>query len=609
LAALLLYGPWLNFEIGQGNVATDLAAIESLVERHTFFINGSTFEGTIDKFRRADGQLFSQKSPLFHLAGAAVYAPLHAAGFTLRESPHVCLGVLILVFSVVPMGLLLWTMQRHPWLATLGRHERWIPLGWLAIGSLLTPFAVTLNHYVPAALCLLLASAALVRAWPAVAACTFAEGEPTLRPREFCWVGLWGAASLACDIPPAFLALVAVGGALLTSAVGNAGGRAAAWRALLWLCVGAAPLLMAYAALNWRILGSPFPPNMHESAMLYYPGSFWSEMLAAARRGEPNYYMVSYPRRLWHATLGHKGIYWMMPLLIAATAGALWLAGARPEGKRAPGWRLALATAFWPLAGIAVAMRWTLDFGGGAYNLRHVIATTPPLLCVLAHPALAPWRRAGRVGLALAGVWGVAIAVLGVLNPWSHNTLSAWPPLENAAQFCLRHADRMPTEWIGGLIDATSVERWNGWLDYGLALENTRQLPQAEAALARAVRIAPGKALAYYHLGIVQATRHRFAEAGATYAQLQALEPANLGAWNNAGLFALQAGDVARAEACFARSLQLAPENATGLFGRLLLMQARGSANPQAPELRRALQLYPHDPRLKALARSWGAGE
>src|SRR4051812_10169490 len=80
--AAILYTPWINTDPGQGNVASDLAAIESLVERHTFFINDSTFFNTIDKFKRGD-LYFSQKSPLFHLVAALPYQALVACGFRL----------------------------------------------------------------------------------------------------------------------------------------------------------------------------------------------------------------------------------------------------------------------------------------------------------------------------------------------------------------------------------------------------------------------------------------------------------------------------------------------------------------------------------------------
>src|SRR5262245_17900602 len=107
LFATILYVHSMNFEVGKGNVASDLAAIESLVERHTFFINQSSFADTIDKFRRPDGRFFSQKSPIFHLVGAALYAPLFVSGFSLRHNLHPCILTLVLFLTILPMAVLL----------------------------------------------------------------------------------------------------------------------------------------------------------------------------------------------------------------------------------------------------------------------------------------------------------------------------------------------------------------------------------------------------------------------------------------------------------------------------------------------------------------------
>jgi hypothetical protein len=234
LFAVVVYGPLIDTRVGQGNVASDLAAIESLVECHTFFINDSTFD-TIDKFKRGE-RFFSHKSPVFHLAGAAVYAPLYAAGLTLRRDPGVCLRVLTLALVVMPMGCLLWMLWDHPW--ARGRDRRWRLLFALAfaLGSLATPLAITLNHYVPAAAALMMAARALT--------------DPAGRTpwRQGVTVGFWISLSLACDVPPAFLLGAAVAAAWLWGAA-----RGGDWGRLIGLATGAAPLLLLYTALNWWI--------------------------------------------------------------------------------------------------------------------------------------------------------------------------------------------------------------------------------------------------------------------------------------------------------------------------------------------------------------------
>ena len=578
--AAFLYSPWIDTRPGQGNVASDLAAIESLVERGTFFINDSTFIGTIDKFKRGD-LYFSQKSPIFHLVAAVPYFALNRMGFTLGEDTALCMRVLTFFIVILPMGLLLWLIFNHPWmeLHTL-RKRLGLPFGF-ALGSLLTPFAVTLNHYVPAAACLMIAVNALYRTELGPRGSDLRSAVP---------IGFWIAASLACDIPPAFIL---------------GAGLAAwwAWKArarLSGLVAGAAPLILIYAALNFHIVGSPLPPNLHEQEMLYYEGSYWSELKAKAEGGEPGFYQASYARRLLHSTVGHKGLYWMMPPLAIATLGGFIVAR-----RRGPSWGLALAPALFPLVSIAIVMVWAFDLSGGAYGIRHVFATIPPLYCVLAHPAFPRSNKLSRIALAGWG-WSCLIAWIGVYNPWSHNTLSAFPPLENVARFTLDHSERLSTAWIPGLIDATSVRGETGYLDLGLEHMSAGRLREAENALARSVLTKPDFPLPYYHLGIVQDMRGQPLAALRTYERLLKLEPENIGAWNNRGLFALKAGRAIPARQAYERSMMLAPDNLPATRALLRLDSIEGLLDSQSPRLKRALEVYPRDPFVLEISRLWG---
>ncbi|GEM_PF-4092359 len=576
-----LYAPWIDVEPGQGNVASDLAAIESLVERRTFFINDSTFFDTHDKFRRRD-RYFSQKSPLFHLAGALPYALLRAAGLTLAQNTAACLRVLTLLLVIWPMGWLLAQVHDHPWMRDRGpRFRLGLTLG-LAGGSLLTPMAVTLNHYVPAAAFLLRGVTALMDGPGA--------GEWRWGRRGF-RAGFWGSASLACDVPPAFLFGLGVGLYFL-------------WRArreLAALAMGAAPLLTLYAGLNWAILGSPLPPNLHEEEMLFHEGSYWAEVKAREARGEVPFYAVSYGRRLFHASFGYRGIYWMMPTLALGS----WTAGVLLARRGKRGLPIA-GLALFPPATIALMAVWARDLGGGCYVIRHVLATVPPLYCALGHPAIDWSRRALRTLLWTTTLGGGLIAAIGVGNPWSHNTLSGFPPAENVARWALRSQGRWPTDWIAGLIRRTATDPPNAWLDYGLELLAAEKLRPAARALAEAIAADADYALAYYYLGIVQDMTERPAEAARTYERLLDLEPGNVGAWNNLGLFRLHLGDLEGARLAYDRSLALVEGNASALWGKLIAEELDGRADPASPLLAEALRLHPEDARFREIAARWG---
>ncbi|MCX7048536.1 MAG: hypothetical protein NTX50_24005, partial [Candidatus Sumerlaeota bacterium] len=155
-AAAALYGPWIETTVAVGNVESDLAAIESLVERGTFCINDSTWLGAIDKMKIGD-RFYSHKPPVFQLAAALPYWALFKAGYTLKQDTATCLRVLTLIMVMLPMGWLLWMIYDHPWMKKLAPSARAALTAFFSVGSLLTPFAVTFNHYILAASCLMAA--------------------------------------------------------------------------------------------------------------------------------------------------------------------------------------------------------------------------------------------------------------------------------------------------------------------------------------------------------------------------------------------------------------------------------------------------------------------
>jgi hypothetical protein len=572
--ALLVYTPFIDIKPNQGNVQSDLAAIESLVVRGTFFIDDSPFADTIDKFRRPDGRFFSQKSPLFHLAAAPPALALRALGFDFAQDRPLFQRVLTVWMVILPMGWLLGLFFDHPWLRRRPLRDRLALTLLLAPGSLLTPFALTLNHYTLASATLFCAVRLLARE---------SAGDPALPDRSFgLRLGFWIAASLSCDVPPAFLFGAGVFCFLLCSRR----------RALAWLIAGAAPLALLYAALNVHIIGSPLPPNLHESEMLYYPGSYWSELKAQADAGNPGYYQASYVRRLYHATLGHKGVFWMWPLLTLAVFAAVQLARGR-----ASGWQLALAWVAFPLVAIGVTMRWAFDLSGGAYGIRHVFAALVPLYGVLGHPALAP-RLSARAFAWLLGLVGVAIAAVGMINPWSHNVLSAYPPLENIARYALAHPEQYRTHWIEPVIAATSVDPSVGWMDLGQQRTAGGDLSGAEHALRQAIQADPQRTLPYFHLGVLLDKQGRSQEAILLYRHMLKLDPQDVSGWSNLGFFALNALDWPLAQQAFDRSEQLRPGNASAALGRLLILDRGDTLHPEDPRVQEALGQHPDDPRI-----------
>ncbi|MCX7048535.1 MAG: hypothetical protein NTX50_24000, partial [Candidatus Sumerlaeota bacterium] len=441
--------------------------------------------------------------------------------------------------------------------------------------------------------------------------------------------GFWISASIACDIPPAIIFGAAVAAVWLWKAakaiydfrltnpeseisdfksqISHRSPSARKWLfRLLALAAGAAPLLALFAALDYRMMGTPLPSIMNTEKFIIYEGSIWDKAREQEAQGKSNFYKASYTRRLWHATVGHKGVFWMTPLLALAAAGAFWL-----YRRRAPDWRMPMACLLFLLVSIAVTMKFAYDLSGGSYVIRHVLPCVAPLFCVLAHPGLrqfysrARWRRLAWT----AGFIGCPIAWLGVTNPWSHNTYSAYPPLENVAQICLQHPRSLPIDWIGSLIEHTSVTPDIGWLDFAmLNYQVFGRLNQAERALIQSIEWNPNDSLPYYHLGIIKDMLGRPDEAIVVYQKYYLpKEPGNSGGWNNLMIFALHARRWDVAEAASKESLRLTPGNPKALWGQLAIEDMNDRRDPNSPLLREALRRHPDDPLIREMARRWGA--
>lgn len=635
--ATCIYTPWVDTTPEQGNMASDLAAIESLVERGTLSIDGSTFENTLDKFRRF-GRFYSHKPPVFQVVAAVPYYALHAAGLRLSERPGICIRAITWFAVIAPMGWLLWLIYTHPWMRETGERTR---LAWtlaFAMGSLLTPFAVTLNHYIPAA-------AFLMAAWNVIASDSQNGKRPGWSHGLRC--GFFISASFACEIPPAFIFGTALAGVWIVQAMkspadsldgasargrdapgsGAGLGRFGKFAGPAGLLLGAAPLTIAFIALNQITVGSPLPSYFHWQYFTY-EGSFWAARDLRIAAGDLTYYEASAARRIFHALFGHRGIFWMMPLLAVAAVRAIVIAR-----RGMPGGALAGTALGFVLAVTGLAMALASDAGGGAYVIRHAFPAVPLLYVVLglgwrARPdteAAAITKSGptwiGKIAIAVAAIWGVLIAWIGVLAPWSHNVLSAIAPVENVARLALRSDGRLPIAWIDTAIEKTSITPANAWLDLGLEHQRAGRLKAAELSLRRAIAARPEVSVAYYHLGIVQDMRGKPRRAIETYAKLIELEPSNLGAWNNLGIFALRSGQSALARRAYSKSNELSPDNASALWGLIVLGDeddlafgdtpeagALGSSDGTAALLEKALRLYPGDPRFADLAARAGSG-
>ena len=572
LAAALI--PFIRTEVHPGNVASDLAAIESLVERQTFFINDSTFFYTIDKLAK-NGRFFSQKSPLFHLAGAFAVAPFEILGWRFATNLPPLLAYLTTVLVLLPLALTLIVFGGLPCVRDLPAFwRRALTIG-LALATLLLPFSLTLNHYVGAGLFLLMGFRQHLLA--------LKQSGATDRRRRWALAGFYFSLSVAFDVTAGTMALgVAAVASLLT--------HPRSLRLAACLALGATPIVIAYGLCDVAMTGNPLPVLM-QPVSLDYPGSVFNAPPEPLTPEDYKYYEKSLMRRAFHSTVGHKGVAWMMP---GVALGFVALVATAFRRSRLRG--LAIAVLLAVVADFVAVIHISFDLSGGAYGMRHFI----PLIPILAFwIAVIPRLRhpAARWVLALLWLPGIPVACLGMYNPWSSNTISPYPPLENLARL-FAHADPAGHwDWLTGVIEKTSFNKSLSWFDLGTACAEGDHLEEAEAAYRLSTEINPRRALAHYQLGNILHERGREDQAIGVYRKVVELQPDNVGAWNNLGHSYLILGGLQNALECYNKSNLLAPDNASSIFGRAAVASFQGQAT-EAEKLRAVgLSLYPEDPR------------
>jgi protein O-GlcNAc transferase len=98
------------------------------------------------------------------------------------------------------------------------------------------------------------------------------------------------------------------------------------------------------------------------------------------------------------------------------------------------------------------------------------------------------------------------------------------------------------------------------WSFYGICLAHLSRGAEAEAALARAIALAPANEEAWFHLGVARSLREEWGDAASAYRRAVALDPADMVAWHRLGVALAESGDEPAAAVAFERALVLSRE-------------------------------------------------
>lgn len=432
---------------------------------------------TIDlvQHRGRDGRqhYYSSKPPFLPVLVAMQYAMVSATGLSLEEDTSYVIRMLLLTSNLIPFLVFLLATRHLVNRASENEATRLLVIATAGFGTLLTPFLITLNNHLPAAI--------------AVAVVLVFAAEILRREDPPWWlfppVGLFAAFTVANELPA--LAFFAFVGAIL------------AWKSFSKTLVGFLPAALvvaaAYFGLNYVAHNDWIPPYAHrrdgreigridsdlrsqfnegeavgqqameplsaiigekatDEAVCFraienrwsveitpsqkrfaivddggnglavrewgnwydYPGSYWLGEKQGVDRGEPSRAVYAF-----HALLGHHGIFSLTPIWLVSLLGLVMMIG--QGGDRA---KLALLIA--ALSVIVVGFyiaRPEIDrnYGGVSCGFRWSFWLIPLWLLPLA-PAL-DWLTRRRWGAALAVALlavSIASAHYAAANPWRH---------------------------------------------------------------------------------------------------------------------------------------------------------------------------------------------
>jgi hypothetical protein len=363
------------------NESSRLAAIESLVERGTWRIDGSPYgHETGDKIQ-LNGHYYSTKPPLLSALAALLYGLLHHAfGATLAVNG--CVPGSLCVYYWLTLSLV---GLPSAWLAAtfyqLVQRQNQAP-GWalalttlLCFGSMLWPYSLVFNNHVPAA-------AALFGSFYLLC------GSSPSRAQLF-WSGLLVGTAVMFDLTSIFLAAALFGLVYFYQR-----------RGILFFSGGGLIPIAVTLVLNAQISGSLFLPYFFSEGYDYPGGQFAPTV--GGQSASAN--LVAYTLR---SMVGDHGLLGYCPLLLFGLTGL----GQVVLNKELAFFR---GKSVLILAGISghVLFVWlrTNNFGGDAYGLRYVLSFIPILFFYITFLIPASFSKPISGKLWAAG-WGLAAAL------------------------------------------------------------------------------------------------------------------------------------------------------------------------------------------------------
>jgi len=372
--------------VGSANDKSRLATMESLVERGTFAIDGSTFSDTIDKIF-ANGHFYSCKPPVLSFLGAELYFILHHC-FHLSMTHPLTYYFLTLLLIGVPSILLLAVFYKSLAFTSLEKTDHWIATYALGLGTLIFSYSVVINNHTVAASLLYLGFYFLLKV----------KHLDSGKRKLIFAAGICTALAAVIDIPSGmvFLVLFYI---LLVVRTGSL--------SLLYVLGAIGPLVL-HVTLNVPITGNILPAPIH-SELYYYPGSVWIGPTNAGDLHDPKHIYA------FNALIGRHGLLSYTPVLIVPLIMLVRVLC----NRRHPFWLEAIVISFGCFVVTLFYIFRTANYGGVSFGFRWFIAFTPLLFFFTSFFLAEARSRRTRIPFYVLLLVSMALATIGALNPWS----------------------------------------------------------------------------------------------------------------------------------------------------------------------------------------------
>jgi drug/metabolite transporter superfamily protein YnfA len=403
LGSLLVIALLTKTDPGSAHEYSRFGTVESLVDRGTFELDGSSFIGTVDKIYR-DGHYYSHQPPLLPVLEAPVYWAINLPGIRFNNRGRFVMTYLfILLTNGLALALTVVVTARILEWAGVAPPGRDLLAALLIFGTWLLPYGISSNNHSVSALLVAVLSHLLLKFDSTISAAGAAA------------VGLVLGLLVAIEILPlvSFLPL---------TIVYLAARRLLGVREWFAFAAGLAVPLIAHAILNVRITGDVIPAGFHHE-LFAYPGSVFD---TTTLTGTIKYDSIGGAfHYAWTSLFAGKGFFTFAPLLLAGLIAGLssWQWWARARGVQ-----LVLLGSI--ALSLAVAILTTNNYGGEAVGFRHAAYLSPAFIVLLL-----PWLvesgegKPGRrtVVTAIAVVSVALMLVFAVRQPWSVLMLTKAP--------------------------------------------------------------------------------------------------------------------------------------------------------------------------------------